>query len=277
MSTTSHRIQIYLLCALALLSHCAYADDINCLGEFDDELVNGNLMIATSCTLRGTTVNGNVQLFAGGSLEATDAVINGKLEADTANFIDLRNTAVDGKIKLHAMVGDLIQIRDSTVDGNLIVTQNRSRLELVRNNVSDDLRAIDNVGGLLISDNVVGSDLECKRNTPEPEGANNNVTGKKKNQCRDLKAPEVVAEEPSVDDEPDDNTTADSDETNDPAPEDDIGEQPNGGITTELPNNELTPVDDINAGTGGGASIGPAFLTLLILLVLPRIRRQRRT
>ena len=127
-------------------------DNINCQSEYGNVELDGNLSIAAPCTLNGTEVDGNVKIYTGGSLTAIGAEINGNIDADTADFIDLRNTEVDGNIKLKEMVGDSSSIRDSTIDGNVKLEDNRSRLELRRNYVDNNLQVLDNGGGVVLDD-----------------------------------------------------------------------------------------------------------------------------
>lgn len=270
MRTATSTIQLFLLCTSALIPHCAYADDINCLGELGDEFVDGNLMIAATCALNGTTINGNVKLFAGGSLVSVGATIYGKIEADTADFVDLQSTTVDGKVKLISMVGDLIQIQDSRIDGALELKRNRSRLELVGNVVVDNLTMNDNIGGALIADSVIEGDLECRRNAPEPRGENNNVSGKQKNQCRNLEAPDVSPEEPSLGEEPGGGATPEPGEDNGEEPE----AQPNDDVATTPPDLGLTLPGELNTGTGGGAASGPALIAILVMIYFMRSTNQ---
>ena len=83
---------------LSFAASQASADDINCQGEIGDDQIEGNLKIAAPCTLNGTTVEGNVDLYSGGSLVAIGAEIDGNILADDADFVDLQNTQVDGKV-----------------------------------------------------------------------------------------------------------------------------------------------------------------------------------
>ncbi len=222
MGTPLKSTSILLLYALLLLTQPALSDDLNCQSVIGAVEIDDNIVIAAPCTLNGTTVDGNIKIFSGGSLTATGAVIDGNIEADTADFVAILDSEVDGKIELESMVGDLSYVRDSLVEGKLKLKENRSRIEVQGNYIGDDLEVDKNVGGVFIGDNIVEGDLECKSNKPAPVGDNNFVSGKTKNQCRDLEAPEV-AEDPEPGKEPVE-PPADADPVE--PPEDPAGEPP---------------------------------------------------
>jgi hypothetical protein len=175
-----------LLAASTLLPVAALADDVNCPPNLGNEEVDGNVLIAASCRLDGTTVKGNVLLYAGGSLVAVDATIRGNIQAENADFIDVDNTEVIGSIQLDNMVGDVSNVRGSRIDGSIQLKSNRSRLEIQDNTVNADVQAFSNIGGVLIEDNVIDGNLQCKENSPAPVGGNNRVSGNKEDQCENL-------------------------------------------------------------------------------------------
>jgi hypothetical protein len=178
-------------CALAALGlHIgnASAEDSNCLLDIGDVIVVGNVLIATSCELTGTEVRGNVILFAGGSLIARDVRIRGRLEGRRADFVDMETSRVDGSITLEEMVGDLSTLELSDFRGDILLSGNRSGLEIVDNEIARNLRATGNTGGLLVAGNSIGEDLECAGNAPTPLGIGNRVDGDSEGQCENLQA-----------------------------------------------------------------------------------------
>lgn len=288
MGTELKRTSTYLSYTLLMLAQPALADDINCQSVIGAETIDDNIVIAAPCTLNGTTVEGNIRIFTGGSLTATGAVIDGNIEADTADFVAILNSEVDGKVELESMVGDLSYVRDSLIDGKLKLKENRSRFEVQGNYIGDDLEVNKNVGGVFIGDNIVEGDLECKSNEPAPVGDNNFVSGKTRDQCRDLEAPEI-AEDPEPGEEPGE-PPADADPGE--PPEEPAGEPPadageptqdsgDGGAPVDgdtaavpLPTN-LTPPGRLNTGTGGGGSTGSALVAMLLAACLMRVRRRK--
>ena len=234
-----------------LVSMPVLGDDINCQGEFGQVELDGNVVIAAPCRLNGTEVDGDIKIFAGGSLVAIGAVIDGNIKADDADFIDLQNTEVDGNVDLKKLVGDISYIRDSTIDGHVKLKENRSRLRLLRNYIDKNLQVDKNSGGVFIADNVIDGDLKCDKNSPTPEGGNNIVSGKKKDQCSGLQAAPESGESES-----DDGTGSTG------------GSGSDGGTGTT--GGSGPPPFEVNVGAGGGGPAGPLFIIFLFVVGLIR-------
>jgi hypothetical protein len=176
-----------LLAALAASPAVVLADDVNCPPNLGNVTVDGNVLVAAPCRLDGTTVKGNVQLYAGGSLITRGNVrIEGSIQAENSDFIDLADTFVNGNIQLDNLVGDRSIIERSNVGGSIQLNSNRSRLEVLNNTVDSDVQAFANRGGVVIADNVIDGNLQCKENNPTPAGGNNRVQGNKEDQCVNL-------------------------------------------------------------------------------------------
>jgi hypothetical protein len=60
---------------------------------------------------------------------------------------------------------------------------------VVANEVGADVQAFANLGGVLVQDNGIGGNLQCKDNVPAPEGGNNTVSGNREDQCANLQLP----------------------------------------------------------------------------------------
>jgi hypothetical protein len=171
--------------ALGLHVHVATAQSPRCSGAIQ---LGGNLAIAGRCELEDTEVRGNVTLFAGGSLTARDVRIRGNLEGNRADFVDMEGGRVDGRVELQEFVGDLTRIEGTDLRGDVVLTGNRSRLELLNNEARKNVRVRNNSGGVLISGNSIEDDLVCTGNTPAPVGIGNIVHGDSEGQCEDLAA-----------------------------------------------------------------------------------------
>lgn len=236
--------------AAILLSTPVFGGDINCQSEYGNVTLKDNVVIAAPCTLNGTQVEGNIKIFAGGSLTAIGAVVDGSIKADTADFIDLQNTEVSGNVELDELVGDISFIRDSTIDGDLKLDENRSRLQLVRNYIDENLEVIKNSGGVVISDNVIDGNLKCEKNSPEPEGSNNMVSGKEQKQCRNLQST------------PDLGGSGSNDDTDPP-------DEPVSETGPETPPFEIIT----GTGGGGGGSTDPLLIVTLLFVFAVRFRR----
>jgi cytoskeletal protein CcmA (bactofilin family) len=176
-----------LLFAAAGVSTAARADDVHCPPHLGRVTIDGNVLVAAACRLEGTIVKGNVLLYAGGSLIVRDDVrIDGSIQAENADFIDVAGARVNGNIQLDNLVGDRSVVDGTSVGGSIQLKNNRSRLEVLDNTVIGDVQAFSNMGGVLIADNEIDGNLQCKSNEPAPVGGNNRVQGNKEDQCANL-------------------------------------------------------------------------------------------
>lgn len=176
------------LAAFALHAGNTSAQGSNCLLDIGAVVVNGSIQIATSCELTGTDVKGNVILFAGGSLIARNVHIRGRLEGSRANFVDMARSRVDGNVRLEELVGDVSTLELTDFRRDVLLTGNRSHLEILNNEIEGDLVATGNTGGLMLAGNSIGEDLACTGNTPTPLGIGNRVDGDREGQCESLQA-----------------------------------------------------------------------------------------
>ena len=124
---------------------------VNCVGELGNTRVEGDLDVAGPCTLTGTEVRGDVTLFAGGSLTAREARLRGNLDGNRADFVKLERSRVDGRVRLEGFVGDQSVIELTEVRGNVELTGNQSRFDLLNNTLGSDLQTNFNTGAQLIS------------------------------------------------------------------------------------------------------------------------------
>lgn len=220
--------------ALAGVSH---ADDVDCPPELGAVTIDGNVLVAAACAMDGTSVTGNIHLYAGGSLVARNVDVEGNIQAEDADYVDVMESEVDGSIQLDGLVGDASNVTSSTVNGNIQLDDNRSRLEVLDNTVDGDVQAFTNSGGVVIADNIIDGNLQCKENDPAPVGSNNQVSGNMEDQCAAL--------QPESEDGGSDGT----------------GDGTGGG-----------PVDSGDdggaAGNSGGGSLDPFILAALLSLSL---------
>ena len=184
---------------LALYAQCAYAQNVNCLfhGDEADHQIQGDVEIAIPCTLTNVEIDGDVIVFAGGSLVANDVWIKGNLYTSRADFIAMERSRIDGNVRLEELVGDETTIEGTNIDGDILLARNRSRLEIVNNDIHGGMFAIGNTGGLLISGNSFEENLDCTGNTPAPVGIANRVDVGAEGQCADLR-PEGSTPEPTT-------------------------------------------------------------------------------
>jgi hypothetical protein len=194
-----HGLLTAVMAAVVLQGQCAHAqDDEDERGDRDDRDdarngicssslggrdLRGTLNVTGRCELSGADVRGDVVIFAGGSLVARDTRIRGSLEASRADFIELDAVRVDRNVSLQELVGDSSRIASSELRGNVALTGNRSRFEIVDNAFRNDLGAFGNTGGMQIAANDIGGDLTCTGNTPAPTVLGNRIDGDALGQC----------------------------------------------------------------------------------------------
>lgn len=238
-------------------------------------LLRNNVNIVGRCELTGVEIDGNVTLFAGGSLTARDVRIRGNLEGSRADFVDLVETRVDGHMQLLEFVGDLSTIERTEVRRNVELTDNRSRLELTNNDLGDDLRVFGNTGGVVLAGNAIDDDLRCGGNAPAPTGTANRVDGDTSGQCENLQPeePPPPAPEPPPP-EPPPETPPPEPPPPAPPPPPTSGDPP---PTPDPPPATPEPTEPVDEGVddGGAGAFGWPALLLLPLLVLGRFSRRR--
>ena len=226
--------------------------NVLCLGQLGDVTVNGDLNVVGVCTLNGTEVRGKVKLFVGGSLTARNAQIDGDLEGDRANFVDIDRSRIAGKVKLEELVGDVSTIEQTEVEHDVELTANRTRLEILNNAFGGNVQATRNTGGVLISGNVIDDNLRCSSNSPAPTGGANSVDGRAEGQCANLRTvdpPPAPAPTPTPTPTP----------TSPPPP------------PASSPPPATPPATDVTLDDGGAGAMG--WLTVLLIPLLLARRR----
>ena len=224
--------------------------------------IQGDVEIAIPCTLANVEIDGDVIVFAGGSLVANDVWIKGNLYTSRADFIDMERSRIDGNVRLEELVGDETTIDGTNIGGNILLARNRSRLEIVNNDIHGGMFAIGNTGGLLISGNSFEENLECTDNTPAPVGIANRVDDGAEGQCANLQ-PEGSTPEPTTP-PPATSPPTSSTPPATPAPAD---------TTTPPPTTTLAAAD---VGGGAGALGWPAVLLLPLLFLRRNARAKTR-
>src|SRR5690606_35924251 len=125
----------------------------HCPPHLSTGVVDGNVLVAAPCERNGTTVKGNVHVYAGGSLIARGAHIDGNIQAENAFEIDVENSEIGGSIQLDDLVGDSGRVADSRIDGSIQLEDNRSVFQI--HVIGSDIQAFDNVAAIDIVGNVV--------------------------------------------------------------------------------------------------------------------------
>ena len=145
-----------------LASGPAWSDDVHCPPDPGAVEIDGNVLVTGACRLDGTTVKGNVELFAGGSLDAVGATIVGNIQADAADFVDVSNTEIGGSVQLDNMVGAQNSITDSSIEGSVQQSSSLSTLSLAGNVIGADVQVFSNQGEVIVDDNEVTGSVQLE-------------------------------------------------------------------------------------------------------------------
>ncbi len=143
----------------------AHADDHNCKGSLGKQHIDGDVVVRSgTCTLNGTTVDGNVKVYSGGVLRASNAQIDGDIQAEKAKSVTVNGGSVNGNIQIKQ--SGAISLSKVSVDGDIQLFSNRASAK--------------------VENNTVNGNLQCKSNSKQPTGKANRVSGNKEDQCRAL-------------------------------------------------------------------------------------------
>jgi hypothetical protein len=135
-----------------------------------------------TCTLQGTTVNGNVTVGAGGTLIARGVAVGGDVEGEGARDVVLSSSSwIGGNVQLEQ--GGASSVRDSQIHGDLQTSQQTGALDVLRSSVGGNLQVRQNNNRVTISGNRIGGDLECQQNTQAPRAGSNRVSRHRVGQC----------------------------------------------------------------------------------------------
>jgi hypothetical protein len=163
--------------------HVALAEETTCQGTLGAITVdNVKVPQGGTCTLRGTTVKGNVSVNTGANLVAIGAKVNGSIQAEGAALVDVNsNSTVGGSVQI--VQGRRARIVNTSINADLQYNSNTGALIANSNQIGGSLQAFQNTGGVNIRQNRINGNLQCKENTPAPVGGGNTVNGNKEDQC----------------------------------------------------------------------------------------------
>lgn len=167
------------------LSGAAVAD-VRCARTIGAVDIDDTIVVTGTCVLKGTRVDGNVLLNGVGSLTVRDAAINGSIQADSGEFVQVLRSEIGGNIQLEGLYGQESSVARTQIGGSLQLKANNVRLVNQYNTINADLQAFSNTGGVVIRYNTIDGNLQCKSNVPRPTGGFNTVAGNKEDQCARL-------------------------------------------------------------------------------------------
>jgi hypothetical protein len=175
------------LLGAALTAQGAIAGDVVCPGYIGPESIDGTVVVVGDCTLDRTNIDGNVLLEIGGDLLAVRVHVNGNVQTDGAERVRIRRSEIGGDIQLTGIYGaNRSEVLSTAVGGTVDVHHNDARFVLNQNEIDSDLKANNNTGGVNISLNTIGGNLQCQNNSPRPTGGGTIVDGSKEDQCERL-------------------------------------------------------------------------------------------
>jgi hypothetical protein len=138
-----------------------------------------------TCTLEGTTVNGNVSVDVRGTLIAHGVDVDGDVEAEGAAVVEVTgNSSIGGNLQVQQ--GGSSTVTNTKIDGDLELKEQSGQLQAAGNIISGNVEADSNSGGLTVSSNRIGGDLKCEDNSPAANGGGNSVSGSREEQCASL-------------------------------------------------------------------------------------------
>jgi hypothetical protein len=157
----------------------------SCNGTIGAEAVKEvDVPSGATCTLEGTTVDGNIAVGSGATLLAHDVSTDGDVEAEGARVVDVTESTIGGNVQVKA--GGSSTVRDTRIDGDLKWESQSGPLEATGNTIGGNLQADENGGGLTVSANHLNGDLQCEQNNPPPGGRGNAAVGSSEDQCANL-------------------------------------------------------------------------------------------
>lgn len=200
----------------------ASAQDITCTGTIGAvQASTVTVPPGASCVLIGTLVSGDIKVQQGASLDARNVRVDGSVQADFANRVQIRNGSqiqgdvqikngvsgivtravvvgnvefegnrgnltvsfsdIEGELKVSKNFGVVNILSNININDNILVEENGRRVTVQDNRTDGDIQLSKNRGGVEAFDNFIVGNLQCVENRPFQREANNTVGGT--NQC----------------------------------------------------------------------------------------------
>lgn len=160
------------------------AEEINCPPNIIRKTVD-NVFVNARCTIRDTTVEGNIVVTTNGELLVQGATIKGSVQAEGAKRVRLqsdpntgRDTEIVGDVQIKNTTAGLTStIIDARVGGTILIDGNAAAFNVFGNDVGGDVQMFQNSAVLRLRDNTIDGNLQCKENSPAPRNGGGNVVG----------------------------------------------------------------------------------------------------
>jgi hypothetical protein len=187
-----HVVPVLLLSlAVASVAKEVQAEEIDCPPNLINKTVD-NVLVNGACTIRNSTVEGNIVVGTGGNLLVQGTTIRGSVQSEGALRVRLqsdpntgRDTEVIGDVQIKNTTGGLTStIIDAQIGGTILLDSNATATNVFGNTVNGDVQVFQNTAVVRIRDNSIGANLQCKSNAPRPvNGGGNVVQGNAEDQC----------------------------------------------------------------------------------------------
>jgi hypothetical protein len=176
------------LLALAVMAPVALAEERVCRGTIGATTVD-NLRVPqkASCTLNGTKVQGTIKVQNGATLVASGVRVIGNVQSEGFRSITLREgSRVGGSVQLeNGLSGGTGKVLNTRINGDLQFEANEARMVARGSTILANLQVVQNTGGVVLENNRIAENLQCKQNNPPPVGGGNQA-GDKEGQCTAL-------------------------------------------------------------------------------------------
>lgn len=170
---------------MMLAASVALAGERTCRGTIGATTVD-NLKVPSGakCTLDGTEVEGTIKVERNGQLYANGVRVKGNVQSEEFRTVSLRGgSVVIGSVQLkNGLDGGVGRIVSSRVNGDVQFESNLARMVSNSSIVRANLQAVQNTGGVVLKNNKISENLQCKQNNPAPSGGGN-TAGDKEGQC----------------------------------------------------------------------------------------------
>jgi hypothetical protein len=134
-----------------------------------------------ACLLEGTALIGSILVSRDATLVARGVRLNGNVQAEGAAFVGIESgSSIGGSVQVKQ--GAAASVIGARITGDLQVDAQSGVVDLRANTIGGSLQAVGNVGGLLIQDNTMRGNLQCKENLPAPV-VGGNVAASIEDQC----------------------------------------------------------------------------------------------
>jgi hypothetical protein len=179
---------LFAICCLSLPAGLL-AEDTQCTDRLRGSHDNVIVPSGATCTLENARLNGSVYVSRNGAVTITGRTfINGNvISEDGGRYVRIIGSSVrvGGNVQMKYNYETSAIQPGTTIKGSLQYVENPGALFVTGVFIGSDLQLFKNTGGATLTDNTIRQNMQCKENTPAPQGGGN-VAGDKEDQCSGL-------------------------------------------------------------------------------------------